>query len=355
MNSIEPKIIYNKKYIGAVKINNFKSDIYKSYNFNYLNNNLPKELIIPIINKLCSLLIVVITYDNRLQYINPIDNKIIKEIKLNENTNYYNYNLKISEDGLALIIYHDHIIIEYLYDKIKNLEDKYKFEYNWDYNEYNYRIIQDVCISKSIKYIIKSNNYNIRLYDITTGINIANYVIDEKYSSHICFSPDETKIAIIGKNENPDIDSNVYVLSITSNNTFELIYSDYSLSSGNYSLSWCNNNLLLINIHTDGFYYTNATYSTLINILTKETQTIMLPVQHSVIKWENNNLLYIDDNKLYIHNTTQSVINKQSVQYIKTFRDYYICNFYIFEEILIFIYTNKYGDNMILIDNKLTI
>jgi hypothetical protein len=114
--------------------------------------------------------------------------------------------------------------------------------------------------------------------------------------------------------------------------------------------------LLLVNCHTDGFYYTNTTYSTLINILTKETQTITLPVQHSNIKWKNNNLVYIDDNKLYIYNTTQSVINnKKSVQYIKTYRDYYIINYYIFEEIFIIKYTNRYGDDMVLIDNKLII
>ncbi len=358
MNSIEQKLILNRKYIGAINTNNFKSSIYEyySYNLKYLDNCLPTELILTIINKLCSLLIVVITYDNRLQYINPIDCNIIKEIKLKEDTNYYDYtNINISNDGLALIIYHDKIIVEYLYNTY--VKDKYIFESNYEFHDNNY-YLQDISISNSTKYFIKfDNKCNIGLYNTITGIQIANYIINEENISNICFSSDETKIVIItNKENNVELNYHLYVLSITSQNTLELLHFDDSLGIGNYSVLWCNNNLLLINCHTDDSHYTNATYSKLINIYTKETQTIMLPTQNAIIKWKNNNLLYIDDNKLYIYNTTQSVINnKKSVQYIKTYRDYYISNYYIFEETFIIKYTNRYGDDMILIDNKLSI
>ena len=43
MNLLESQfILLNKKYIGTINTNNFQSDIYKCYYFNYLDPSLPR-------------------------------------------------------------------------------------------------------------------------------------------------------------------------------------------------------------------------------------------------------------------------------------------------------------------------
>ncbi len=349
MSLIEPKFcVMNKRYVGIIKLDDYyyKNDIYEYYKLNTLKN-LPLELIEKIMSFICSSLI--ITYqDNCIQFINSKDNKIVKEFKLNKELDTYNNIMSISNDGLRLITAKYEIVhIEYLY----NTENQNDYNHNLSL-DYSFNIMGEVVLSPSTTYFIKCDKTQtgiciICVYNTITKKNVKSYTINANYISYICFSPDENKIAVISSDINNTDDVNLHVFD---NN--ECIYNE-SFISTNYILSWnTDSKILLINELTDGFHYTNATYSKMLNIETKEiiqSDIIYFSVEGNV-RWKNNNTFsYIQNEHLIISDMNTQKSNKISLNKYNLYDDFNIVDFYYtFDEQFIGLFENNFGDLMIL-------
>ncbi len=340
--------LHSKYYVGCINIEkNYKDYIQylrNHYNSEFLNY-IPQELIDLIITKLCYSLIVVITDDNKIQYINTDDYKIIKEVPLTNNIKYTN----ISPDGRYLIS--DSLIIEH--NNNQYTQKIHNMNINHD-EEYFHPVSQKFCVNNSVTYFINceviNNKLNIGLFNVMNNILtnqtqcVNNYIINADYALNICFSNDDTLLSIITIK---DDDCCLYIFNITSN-TFELIYTDNTYIISNYSMEFSpNNKYLLVNSNTNGFHYTNATYTTLIDIETKERKHTY--ITDRIIKWKNNDSFsYVENNKIITINIP--TCSSSSYQFINTCPDYYIDNIYYTNEKLIIKYTNNFEDNMIIIN-----
>ncbi len=347
MEFIKPKFtLMNKIYIGQVKCNNL-IDIYNHYQLNYLSYLFPQELIEKIMSFICTSLIVAYC-DNNIQYINPIDNKIIKEIKLKQYINDYD-EMRISNDGLVLIVTkYNTINIEYLGKDIV-----YSYTINNEIiEEYDFNIMGHIIISPSTKYFIKCNKENekcnVGLYDTITGNNITFYSFTAKYISNVCFSPDETKLAVLitTNNQDDDFDYNIDIINIINH---QILHKNIIADIDTF-LSWSpDSKILCTSMRTNGTHYTNATYNKLIKFEeTKFTEEIIdtIPYYINSVKWKNNDTICYLNDKFYTYDIKT---NNMHEQYNNIYRDINIVEFDYIEDQFIGLYENNFGDTMIVI------
>ncbi len=355
----EPKFnIMNKRYVTNIKLSEFyyKNEIYDYYQLGKLNI-FPQEIIENITSFICPSLIV-LTDNFSVQYINPKDNKIVKEIRLLKHIDYRN--IFMSKDGLIFIrIIDNNIHIEYLCGEVPYynfdaiMHDIYISDSNKFYYKYNFGVIDHVTISPSTKYLMRcyrtdyEKPIDIKLYETITGNIITSYNIDGDYISQVCFSPNETKIAIISNDVNNSNYKELYVFD-----NHQLIYKN-DLISTNYNLSWTpNSKLLSINDIVNGLYYTSELYSKILNTETKEFMTdIILPIGvNSNIKWINNHTFsYLVNNNIIVTNVNTKQTKTISLTKYNLYNNLYIIDFdYTHDNQFIVLCENNFGDTIIL-------
>jgi hypothetical protein len=258
MDYIIPKSTSKRHYIGNVDIKKFyyKYSIYEYYNLVFLFSILPFELVEKISEYLCTSL-VVFSQNLYIQYVNPRDGAIIKQIKYKKLEKFYSPG--ISEDGLTLTYlkgYNVHVSYlceeepdEYMPFYIKPKNNKYNcilkmHSYPTSFLTYDvsYSILSPSQKSLAIYFnkncvISEPNNFSyVCIYDTLTKENEAELKFEVDEISIVGFSPDETKVIIIAKE-----DFEVYGVWIYYINKKSMIYASYDINyinSSFHSISW---------------------------------------------------------------------------------------------------------------------
>ncbi len=227
---------HKKHYIGNIISSKFyyKNAIFSYYYLSLLNVILPNEIIDNILAYICPSLVVFAT-NFTLHYINPIDNAVIKSIKLNKMRRLCSDNntFAISEDGLTFYrIYRRHMELEYLCDEVPDPNKpphKKTLEGNCYYYSYNiakkckfstsirpYAPMYGVyggkfCLSSNGKYIAISVNKEdvinhsgsyITIYDAKTKTFFKEIKVDATTILSMSFSPDNSMfVAVVARDD----------------------------------------------------------------------------------------------------------------------------------------------------------